>query len=130
MTSTTWPEAEAFVAAVRRTPADAVTIAAGWTAHDVLAHVLAGGAELARLLDAHLKGELVPPTQTFEQREPAFRALSYEQLTDVLAAGGLKQPLDEMANRNTGAALDFTSHEIVFPDPDAAVAGEPLGREP
>jgi hypothetical protein len=108
MTSATWPEAEAFVAAVQRTPADAVAMAAGWTAHDVLAHAVAGGAELARLLDAHLKGEPVPPTQTFEQREPAFRALSYEQLTGLLAAGGLKQSLDQMATRNTGAALDFT----------------------
>jgi AraC-like DNA-binding protein len=108
MTSATWPEAEAFVAAVQRTPADAVTMAAGWTAHDVLAHAVAGGAALARLLDAHLKGELAPPTQTFAQREPAFRALSYEQLTGLLAAGGLKQSLDEMATRNTGAALDFT----------------------
>lgn len=108
MTSTIWPEAEAFLAAVQRTPADAVTMAAGWTSHDVLTHAIAGGAELARLIGAHLSGEPVPPTQSLEQREPAFRALNYEQLTELLADGGLKHSLDEMANRNPGAAFDFT----------------------
>lgn len=116
MTFATWPEAEALREAVQRTPADSVTMAAGWTSHDVLAHAIAGGAEIAGLVSAHLTGTPVPSTQTFEQREPAFRALGYEQLAELLADGGLKQKLDEMADRDSDAGVDFTGWVMTATD--------------
>lgn len=57
-------EAMAFLETVRSTPGELVTACRGWTAHDVLAHAVAGGAEIARLVGLHLERRpisTVPP---------------------------------------------------------------------
>jgi uncharacterized protein (TIGR03083 family) len=77
----------AFIAAARSVPADAPTACPGWVAHDVLAHVVAGGAEIGRLVGERIAGGADGPTTAFETREPPFRAVPYDQLVDLVAAG-------------------------------------------
>lgn len=115
-TSAVWPEVEAFAEAVNRTPADAVTMAEGWCAHDVLTHAVAGGAEMARLAEAHLRGEPNLETMGFEERESAFRPLSYGVLSELLLHDGLRNALAEMARRDPTATLDFTGWSMTAKD--------------
>ena len=99
-------EAIAFAETVGRTPSNRVTACRGWTAHDVLAHAVAGGAEMARLVGIHLTGAPVPATISFEDREPAFRALAYDDLVDLVSGGGIFDLLDAMAEQD--GSLEFT----------------------
>lgn len=68
-------EAAAFLDARRHTAPDAVSACVGWTAHEVTAHLAAAAAEVTRHLEPYLAGEPVPPTRTFEEREPPYRAM-------------------------------------------------------
>jgi uncharacterized protein (TIGR03083 family) len=99
-------EAIAFAETVGGTPSNRVTACKGWTAHDILAHAVAGGGEIARLVGIHLAGEPVPATTSFEEREPAFRALPYNDLVDLVSAGGILDLLAAMAEQN--GSLEFT----------------------
>jgi uncharacterized protein (TIGR03083 family) len=99
-------EAIAFADTVSGTSSNLVTACQGWTAHDVLAHAVAGGAEIARLVGIHLTGEPVPATMSFDEREPAFRALPYNDLVDLVAAGGIFDLLAAMAEES--GSLEFT----------------------
>ena len=42
----------------------------GWTTHEVAAHVTGIAAEIIRDLEPYLHGDPVPPTRSFEEREP------------------------------------------------------------
>lgn len=98
-------EVAAFLAAARGVPPDRLTACAGWTAHDLLAHVVAGGVEMLRLVGARLAGEPVPPTAAFAEREPAARALDHETLLALLEGGDLLGQLDRLGD---GATVSFT----------------------
>ena len=50
-------EATAFLTAPDRTPPDAPTVCAEWTAHALVAHLAAGAAEMADLTEAAVAGE-------------------------------------------------------------------------
>ena len=104
------------------TPPNRMTNCRGWTAHELVAHLAAGAAEEADLIEAHLAGGPVRPTRTHDEREKPYRALPDAQLRDqlVLDAGRLSTALDELATRDqpeevlfTGrrmSAADFTMH--------------------
>lgn len=79
----------AFRSAAAAADPDGPTACRGWTAHDLLAHVVAGGAEIARLVAQRLAGGPDGPTEPFGVREPAFRALPYDVLVELLAGGTL-----------------------------------------
>jgi len=68
-------EAEAFLDARQHTAPEVVSACEGWTAHEVTAHLAGAAAEITRHLEPYLAGDPVPNTRTFEEREPAFRAL-------------------------------------------------------
>jgi hypothetical protein len=68
-------EAEAFLDALQHSAPEAVSACAGWTCHDVTAHLTAAAAEVTRHLEPHLRGDKVPKTATFEEREPPYRAM-------------------------------------------------------
>lgn len=68
-------EAEAFLDARQHTAPEVVSACEGWTAHEVTAHLAAACAEVTRHLQAYLRGEQVPATRSFEEREPPYRAL-------------------------------------------------------
>jgi hypothetical protein len=60
-TAPTVREAQEFYAALDAVPPHAVTACVGWTAHEIAAHLAAATAELARIFEAGLAGEPVPP---------------------------------------------------------------------
>lgn len=68
-------EAEAFLDSRQYTAPDVVSACEGWTAHEVTAHLAAAAAEVTRHLRPYLAGDAVPRTHTFEEREPAYRAM-------------------------------------------------------
>ncbi|CAN5652071.1 hypothetical protein BH10ACT2_BH10ACT2_02500 [soil metagenome] len=110
MIATHWSrgEATAFVDAARSVPNDSITACSSWVAHDVLAHAVAGGAEIARLVGLHLRGDNVGATARFEDREPSFRALAYSDLIDLVEAGGIFDLLAALPDEADGGALPFT----------------------
>lgn len=116
MSSTLLPEAQAFVAAARSLPSNAVTMATGWTAHDLVTHMVAGGAEMARLIGLHLQGEPVPETMSLAEREPAFRALPFEQLVELLGGTTLGDAIALVAEKDSAATIPFTGWEMTASD--------------
>ena len=108
-TSTT-TEVAAFLEAAATVPGTAMSACPGWTAHDLLAHVVAGGAEM--LLTDHLAGR--PPTATigFADREPPVRALAYDDLLAFLAGGGLLESVEAWAGRDVPGRVRFTGWEM------------------
>ncbi|OBI16671.1 hypothetical protein A5712_25310 [Mycobacterium sp. E2327] len=55
--------------------ATAPTWCAGWSAHELTAHVAAAAEERANLIEDHLAGKPSRATRSWEVREPPFRAL-------------------------------------------------------
>ncbi|MGQ0831968.1 MAG: maleylpyruvate isomerase N-terminal domain-containing protein [Microthrixaceae bacterium] len=76
----TMDELTAFLTALDQTGPDAPTRCAGWTAHDLLAHMVAGTDEMARLVELAAAGEPVPPTRAFDEREEPWRAVADPEL--------------------------------------------------
>lgn len=68
-------EAEAFLDGRRNTAPEVVSACAGWTAHEVTAHLTAAAAEITRHLQPYRQGDAVPMTRAFEQPEPPYRAM-------------------------------------------------------
>jgi hypothetical protein len=106
--TTTLPEAGAFSAIAEQTPANALVYCQGWTAYDLMAHVVAGGAEIARLLQHQASGPTVPATTAFEEREPVFRALPYGQLVELTGRTTLGDAISAVAETDPEATLSFT----------------------
>jgi uncharacterized protein (TIGR03083 family) len=112
------PAEKAFVAFSRSllaVPAFAPTACAGWTVHELTAHLTAGSAEIADLIELELAGNAARPTREFEEREAPFRALPpdvlrrsffEESLRLTVALERLRAIRPEARVRFTGAALD------------------------
>jgi uncharacterized protein (TIGR03083 family) len=69
-------ELTAFLAALDQTEPEAQTRCDEWTAHDLLAHMVAGTEEMARLVEVAAADRPVPPTRAFDEREAPWRALA------------------------------------------------------
>lgn len=107
-------EVAAFLEACRTVPPAAVSACAGWTTHEVTAHLAAAAAELSRHLTPWLAGEPVPATRSFEEREPAFRALPDRELPGRLAdeeerARGL---CEQVLTRDPDAVIPWTGRTM------------------
>jgi uncharacterized protein (TIGR03083 family) len=81
-------ELAAFVDALDRTAPDAPTRCARWSAHDLLAHMVAGTEEMARLIEQAAAGDAVPPTRGFAERERPWRAVPDEELRAAFVVVG------------------------------------------
>ena len=66
-------ELTAFLDALDQTPPDAPTRCARWSAHDLLAHMVAGTEEMARLVELAAAGRTDEPTRPFAGREAPWR---------------------------------------------------------
>lgn len=73
-------EARALLGALDQVAPSAPTACAGWSAHDIVAHLAAGSKEIADLIEEKLAGRPSRPTRAFEEREPPFRALADDEL--------------------------------------------------
>src|SRR5438874_1973944 len=79
-------EATALLLTLADTAPDAPTACVGWAAHELVAHLAAGAAEMAALVEDVAAGRPSRPTQGFAEREAPFRALADEELRARLLA--------------------------------------------
>ena len=100
-------EVEAFLTALDTTPPNSLTACAGWTAHEVVAHLVAAGVEVALNLEAYGDGRAVPTTRSFDEREAPYRDMADASLRDELPRSIVRM----------GAALDA----VLLAEPDAVV---------
>jgi hypothetical protein len=84
------------------------TACEAWTVRDIAAHRAGNAEELARILRAHLDGGPVPPTRSFEEREPPYRALDDRGLERALVEriDELAEVVDRAMDRRRPAELD------------------------
>lgn len=103
-------EAAEFINSILSNPPDRVTACDGWTNHELLAHLAAGGLDLGAIVRAHLESSPIPDTTPFDVREASFRALPDSDLRQAYIAGGssLTDTLTEMHRRDPNATVPFT----------------------
>ena len=73
-------EITAFLTALDVTEPNAPTRCTDWTAHDLLAHLVAGTEEMARLIGLAADGAPPSPTRGFTEREAPWRAVPDAEL--------------------------------------------------
>ena len=111
-------EVGALVGTLLATPEVRVTMCAGWTAHELAAHLAAGAAEEATLIERRLQGLPDRSTKEFESRERPYRDLPDAGLRDRLveesvhlsqAIGALGDETVEFTGRRMNRA-EFLMH--------------------
>ncbi|MGH3969357.1 MAG: maleylpyruvate isomerase N-terminal domain-containing protein [Mycobacterium sp.] len=73
-------EGAAMMVTVEDAAPTAPTACAGWTTHDIVAHLAAGSKEIADLIEEKLAGSSPRPTRDFAGHEAPFRALPDDEL--------------------------------------------------
>jgi hypothetical protein len=96
-----------FMAAVAEGEATRPTWCAGWSAHEVVAHVTAAAEERANLIDDHLAGLPSRSTRSWDVREPPFRALPDAVLRErlVVEAARFERVVSAMDDQD---AIEYT----------------------
>jgi len=111
-------EVGALVGTLLVTPEDRLSMCAGWTAHELVAHLAAGAAEEATLIERCLQGLPDRPTEEYESRERPYRDLPDGELRDRLveqsvrlsqAMGALGDKTVEFTGRRMDSA-EFALH--------------------
>jgi uncharacterized protein (TIGR03083 family) len=108
----------AFVETLQSIDPHQHTQCAGWTVHELTAHLAAGSAELADLIELELAAESPRPTRPFDEREAPYRALPSARLRraffeeSLRAAVAVERLLDAEESRRvcfTGVLIDVQS---------------------
>ena len=73
-------EANALMSSMDQVAPTVPTACAGWTAHDIAAHLAAGSKEIADLIEEKLAGKPVLTDELWEDREAPVRALPDDEL--------------------------------------------------
>ena len=108
-------EARAFLDALDATDPAALCACAGWTAHEVAAHLAAAGIEVALNLEAYADGRPVPATRAFEQREAPYRGMDDRRLRAELV-GSIERVaacLDAVLGAEPDAVVPWTGRQMV-----------------
>lgn len=108
-------EAVAFIEALSTVAPTAPTACGEWTAHELVAHLAAGAAEMAELVEDRLAGRPGRPTRSFAERERPYRALRDEELRGRLVEEALRlnQAIAELESESaSGGAVTFTGREM------------------
>jgi hypothetical protein len=113
-------EAHAMGSVLAEADPSARTACAGWTVHEITAHLAAGSTEIADLIEARLAGRHDRATRGFEEREAPLRALSHDALLGRLAVGIQRKlsaydalrELDDPSIRFTGTSLTVDELEM------------------
>jgi hypothetical protein len=107
-------EATAFVDTIADTPPDAVSACAGWTTHEIAAHVAGIHAEVIRHLEPFAENDPVPQTRSFEKREAPLRALGHAELLDVLDTEErrMRQLVDDIVSQQPEAKIPWTGRHM------------------
>ena len=102
-------EVDAFLEVLDATPPNAVTACPGWTAHELIAHLVSGVEAIADQSEAHLERRPIPAYGSFAEREVGFWPIADDALRRRLLDG----------ERRMTAALEH----LVSADPTGAVPG-------
>ena len=107
-------EFEALATAIDRVPPDGPTSCPGWTAHDLIAHLVAGAGEMQRLVTHHLEGRPPTPTRSFAEREAPFRSMDDGALRQAIwtIGGQLITTLDVLHEERPTETVAFTGAEL------------------
>lgn len=103
-----------FIGTLITNPPERLTNCRGWTVHDLTAHLAAGAAEQADLIEERLAGKPERATRPFEEREPAYRALPDAELRERLVVEATRFA-DLQAALGTGS-IAFTGRQMTAPD--------------
>ncbi len=107
-------EAEAFLATIGATAPEAVSACEGWTTHEIAAHVAGIAVEVARHLEPYLRGEPVPKTRSFEEREASLQALGHAELLRRLDSEEtqMRRLVAEVLNGEPDAVIPWTGRHM------------------
>ncbi|MBV8195358.1 MAG: maleylpyruvate isomerase N-terminal domain-containing protein [Candidatus Dormibacteraeota bacterium] len=108
------PEWSAFEDVMTSRRPDHGTACEAWTVRDIAAHQAGNAEELARVLRAHLSDDIVPPTRSFEQREPVYRSMNDVELHRALVdrMHELAQVGDEAVASDGAAFVPWTGRRM------------------
>lgn len=111
-------EAAALFDTLQVTAPDAPTACAGWTAHHLTAHLAAGAAEMAALIEDVLAARPSRETRDLADREAPFVALDDATLRDRLVSEALRLDAAVAALQATGrdAAVRFSGQRLTAAD--------------
>ncbi len=86
------------------------TRCAGWAVHELTAHLAAGSAEIAELVELELAGKPARPTRDFDERESPYRALAPKVLRRSFFREALRAvaAIERLSAAGAGARVAFT----------------------
>jgi hypothetical protein len=107
-------EAEAFLTAVDATDPAAVSACAGWTTHEIAAHVAGIAVEVIRHLEPYLHGDPVPETRSFEEREAPLQAMPHPDLLARLdrEEQRMRAVVGDVLDREPDAVIPWTGRQM------------------
>jgi hypothetical protein len=107
-------EATAFLSTLECTAPTAPTACAGWTAHDLVAHLTAGAAEIADLTEMVTSGRGDRATADFAVREAPFVAMPDDELRVrlVVEAIRLGSAVEALDTDRTGLTVSFAGRRL------------------
>jgi len=105
-------EATAFLATLDATAPGRPTACAGWTTHDLVAHLAAGAAEMADLTESVLEGRPPRPTAGFAEREAPFVAMDDTALRARLVTEALRLDAAVGALGTSGGTVAFSARVL------------------
>ncbi len=103
-----------FVTTLFSSSPQQLTNCRGWTVHELTAHLAAGAAEQADLIEEHLAGLPARPTRSFDEREPAYRALDDAEVRERLVVEAARFDAAQAALGTD--AIEFTGRSMSAPD--------------
>ncbi len=107
-------EAVAFLATIDQAAPQAVSACAGWTTHEIAAHVTGIAVEVIRHLEPYLQGDPVPKTRSFEEREAPLQATGHQDLLRRLDAEEtqMRALVDDVLGREPDAVIPWTGRHL------------------
>jgi uncharacterized protein (TIGR03083 family) len=113
-------EASELLITLESTAPTTRTACAGWTAHELVAHLAAGAAEMAGLTEESVAGLEPRPTQGFRDREAPFVQLPDDELRDRLVVEALRLNAAVASLRAVGSAasVSFSGRSLSAADLD------------
>ena len=107
-------EATAFLDTMDSTPPTQISACAGWTAHEIAAHVTGIAVEVCRHLEPYLHGDPVPETRSFEEREAPLQALAHADLLVRLDAEEtrMRRLVADVVARDADAVIPWTGRHM------------------
>jgi len=107
-------EASAFLTTLESTHPASPTACAGWTAHDLVAHLAAGAAEMAELAEAAAMGQAGRATGDFATREAPYVAMADDELRErlVVEAVRLGVAVEKLGSNGPGLTVPFAGRHL------------------